>query len=276
VLKGYSPVMGMKLTLSNCQSIQFLAIELKESVLRYTLAHRHLEAVIRFEYSDGLYNGFLQVNACVDNMRLHVVKLGFNESDDMDFANERHFSSRIRVWIRPEVGATYVAGVSLGRSTNNEEKEVEVQKTVKGRFKKSKAPRTRTRNWRWDQGTEGNTTIFDAVFYDDVTSLKVATWKPPVAGGGKLGHNFENRYIGLSRPLTKTGGLVFAGDEYGEGVGWRLSKEMEGSVLKWRIGGQVWVSYFPNEVKSSYFETRCVEWCDEVFFFEVDLPFDSQ
>jgi len=38
-------------------------------------------------------------------------------------------------------------------------------------------------------------------------------------------------------------------------------------VLKWRIGGQVWVSYFPNEVKSSYFETRCVEWCDEV-----DLP----
>jgi hypothetical protein len=144
---------------------------------------------------------------------------------------------------------------------------VEVQKTVKGRFKKSKAPRTRTRNWRWDQGTEGNTSIFDAVFYDDVMSLKVATWKPPVAGGGKLGHNFENRYIGLSRPLTKTGGLVFAGDEYGEGVGWRLSKEMEGSVLKWRIGGQVWVSYFPNEVKSSYFETRCVEWCDEVFFF---------
>ncbi len=67
--------------------------------------------------------------------------------------------------------------------------------------------------------------------------------------------------------MTKTGGLVFAGDEYGEGVGWRLSKEMEGSVLKWRIGGQVWVSYFPNEVKSSYFETRCVEWCDEV-----DLP----
>jgi hypothetical protein len=276
VLKGYSPVLGMRLTRSNCQSIHLPAIELKDSVLRYALAHQQLEAVIQFEYSVGFYDGFLQVNARVDNMRLHVAKLGFNESDDVDFADERHFPSRVRVWIGPEVGATYVAGVSLGRSTNNEEKEVEVQKTVKGSFRKSKAPRvkaaartstrTKTRNWRWEQDTEGNAAIFDAVFHDNVTGLEVATWKP-VTGGGKLGHGSENRYIGSSRPLTKTGGLVFAGDEYGEGVGWRLSKEMEGSVLKWRIGGQVWVSYFPNEVKSSYFETRCVEWCDEV-----DLP----
>jgi hypothetical protein len=174
----------------------------------------------------------------------------------------------------------YFCCLSLGRSTNNEEKEVEVQKTVKGSFRKSKAPRvkatartstrtrtrTRTRNWRWEQDTEGNAAIFDAIFCDNGTGLEVATWKS-VTSGGKLGHDFENRYIGSSRPLTKTGGLVFAGDEYGEGVGWRLSKEMEGSVLKWRIGGQVWVSNFPNEVKSSYFETRCMEWCDEV-----DLP----
>jgi hypothetical protein len=172
----------------------------------------------------------------------------------------------------------YFCCLSLGRSTNNEEKEVEVQKTVKGSFRKSKAPRvkatartstrtrTRTRNWRWEQDTEGNAAIFDAIFCDNGTGLEVATWKS-VTSGGKLGHDFENQYIGSSRPLTKTGGLVFAGDEYGEGVGWRLSKEMEGSVLKWRIGGQVWVSNFPNEVKSSYFETRCMEWCDEV-----DLP----
>jgi hypothetical protein len=125
---------------------------------------------------------------------------------------------------------------------------------------------TRTKNWRWEQDAEGNAAVFDAVLHDNVTGLEVATWKP-VTGGGKRGHDFQNRYIGSSRPFTKTGGLVFAGDEYGEGVGWRLSKEMEGSVLKWRIGGEVWVSYFPSDVKSSYFETRCVQWCDEV-----DLP----
>jgi hypothetical protein len=55
-------------------------------------------------------------------MRLHAVKLGFNVSDDVDFVDKRHFSSRIRVWIKSEFGATYVARVSLGLSMNNEEK----------------------------------------------------------------------------------------------------------------------------------------------------------
>jgi len=87
VLNGYSPMLGMKFTRSNCQSIQFPAIELKESVLRYALAHHQLEAVIQFEYSVGFYDGFLQVNARVDNMRFHVAKLGFNKRDDMDFAD---------------------------------------------------------------------------------------------------------------------------------------------------------------------------------------------
>ncbi|KAH9622116.1 hypothetical protein KSS87_021472, partial [Heliosperma pusillum] len=27
-------------------------------------------------------------------------------------------------------------------------------------------------------------------------------------------------------------------NEYGEEVKWRVSKEMEGSVLKWRLGGE--------------------------------------
>jgi hypothetical protein len=144
VLKGYSPVMGMKLTRSNGpRIIRFPAIEMKDSMLRYALAHQQLEAVIQLEYSVGFYDGFLHVNARVDNIRLHVAKLGykFNQSDDVGYADERHFPSRIRVWVGPEVGATYVAGMSLGRSTSNEEKEVEVQKIVKGSFRETKAPR---------------------------------------------------------------------------------------------------------------------------------------
>ncbi|KAJ6409524.1 hypothetical protein OIU84_009093 [Salix udensis] len=87
-----------------------------------------------------------------------------------------------------------------------------------------------------------------------MTGQEVATVRKPVGdgngGGGVGGRNGRS-----------------SGDEYGEEVEWRLGKEMEGSVLKWRLGGQVWVSYWPSEVKSSHFETRCVEWCDEV-----DLP----
>ncbi|KAL5561323.1 hypothetical protein UlMin_031070 [Ulmus minor] len=273
ILKGYSPVSGMKLTRSNSEKSPFTRT--KDQVLKYALAHQQLEAVIQMEYTVGFYEGLIQVNTRVDNIRFHVVKLGYNRNDDVEFGEERHFPSRIRIWVGPEVGATYVGGLTLGRSTENREREVQTQKIVKGSLSKTKVPKmkattrtstkTRQRNWRWDQDAEGNAAVFDAVLCDNMTGHEVATWKASSGGDGENG--FRDRYSGANRVFTKSGGLVFAGDEYGEGVGWRLSKEMEGSVLKWRIGGQVWLSYTPNEAKSSYFETRCVEWCDEV-----DLP----
>ncbi|KAF8406243.1 hypothetical protein HHK36_008328 [Tetracentron sinense] len=275
VLKGYAPVVSMKRTCFNGQQDPYPILEAKESVLRYALAHQQLEAVIQLEYSVGFYNNFIQVSARVDNLRFHVAKLGFSKNDDGDYAEERHFPSRIRVWVGPEIGSTYVSGLSLGRSTDNIEREVEMQKIVKGSFGKSKFPqvnatsrastKTRMRNWRWEQDAEGNAAVFEAVLCDNTSGIEVATWKPTSGGNPKSG--FKKRYSGASRPFGKNGGLVFAGDDYGERVEWRLSKEMEGSVLKWRLGGKVWLSFWPNGVNSPYFETRCVDWCEEV-----DLP----
>lgn len=275
ILKGYAPVPAMKLTRSNVEKCQFPIMEARDSVLKYALAHQQLEVVIQLEYSVGFYAGYIQVDARVDNLRLHVVKLGYNKNDEVDYGEEKYFPSRIRVWVGPEVGASYVSGLSLGRSTGNGEKEVETQKIVKGNFGKWKMPKvkamartstkTRKRNWKWDQDAEGNAAVFDAVLCDNTTGQEVATCKAVIGGGENNG--FRKRYSGSNRVFTKSGGLVMAGDEYAEGFGWRLSKDMEGSVLKWRIGGQIWLSYCANEVQSSYCETRCVEWCDEV-----DLP----
>ncbi|PON74730.1 hypothetical protein PanWU01x14_047890 [Parasponia andersonii] len=279
ILKGYAPVWGMKLTRSSVERGQFPALEAKDAVLKYMLAHQQLEAVIQLEYTVGFYEGLIQVNARVDNLRLHVARLGYNSyknDDDVELGEERHFPSRIRVWVGPEIGANYVAGLSLGRSTDNGVREIETQNIVKGSLGKSnKTPkmnatgrtssRTRRSNWRWDQDAEGNAAVFDAVLHDSATGHEVAARRQPGTGGTYEG--LRDRYSGPNRAFTKKGGLVLAGDEYGQEVGWRVSKEMEGSVLKWRIGGQVWLSYWPNGVKSSYFETRCVEWCDEV-----DLP----
>lgn len=279
VLKGYAPVLGMRTTRSvNVEKNRFPAIETtKDSVLKYALAHQQLEAVVQVEYSVGFYDGFIQVTAHVDNLRFHVANLGFNKNDDVDYAEEKYFPSRIRVWVGPEVGANYVHGLSLGRSTDNGENEVKMQKIMKGSFGKSKASRvkaamrmstrTKKKNWRWDQDAEGNAAVFDAVLCDNVTGHEVATCNQSIGGSDENNNSLRRRYNGANRSFTKTGSLVLSGDEYGDGVGWRLSREMEGSVLKWRIGGKVWLSYWPNEVNSSYFETRCVEWCDEV-----DLP----
>ncbi|KAJ6310453.1 hypothetical protein OIU76_015222 [Salix suchowensis] len=279
VLKGYAPILAMNPTcpISN----KFCILEAKDTVLKYALAHHQLEAVIQLEYAVRFYDGYIQVNTRVNNLRFHVVRLGFKKSEGVDYDDERHFVSRARVWVGPEVGATYVGGLSLGRSTNNGEKEVEIQRILKGGYGDTKAPKVKTRSgmatktrmksWRWDQDVEGNAAVFDAVLYDNMTGQEVATVRKPVGDGngvgGRNGRSSGIRCNGPNRPFTKTGGVVFAGDEYGEEVEWRLGKEMEGSVLKWRLGGQVWVSYWPSEVKSSHFETRCVEWCDEV-----DLP----
>lgn len=277
ILKGYAPVPAMKLTRSSSEKSQFPIVEARDSVLKYALAHQQLEAVIQLEYSVGFYAGHIHVHAHVDNLRLHVVRLGYNKNDDVEYGEEKHFPSRVRVWVGPEVGASYVSGLSLGRSTDNGEREVETQKVVKGNLGKCKTTRvkavartstkTRKRNWKWDQDAEGNAAVFDAVLCDNATGQEVATWKAGIGGGGEGVDGFRKRYSGSNRAFTKSGGLVMAGDQYGEGVGWRLSRDMEGSVLKWRIGGQVWLSYCANEVQSSYCETRCVEWCDEV-----DLP----
>lgn len=278
VLKGYAPMMMMKLARSNGQKSQIPRIDAKESILKYSLAHQQLEALVQLEYSVGFHDGFIQVRARVDNIRLHVAKLGFiNQNDGAEYGEEKHFPSRVRIWVGPEVGATYASGLSLGRSTENKEREVEIQKIVKGNFEKLKlskakavaktSTRTRTKNWRMDQDAEGNAAIFDAVLYDNATGQEVASGRPYGQTGDDPVHGLRRRYVGSNRPFTKAGSVVLAGDEYGEGVGWKLSKEMEGSVLKWRIGGEFWVSYWPNEAKSSYYETRYVEWCDEV-----DLP----
>lgn len=289
ILKGYVPILGMTLTNSNKGQIsKFPIVEAKEAVLRYALAHQQLETVLQLEYSVKFYDGYIQVNARVNNLRLHVSRLGFKKNDNTDYTDEKHFPTRVSVWIGPELGSNYTLGLTLGRSTNIEEREVELQKLMKGSYGKSKVPKIKTRarmstkvkmkNWRCDQDAKGNTVIFDAILCDNETGREIINWINPKNKNDSSSNSnnddknnsynvFKNRYEGVNRSFTKSGGLVFAGDVYGEEVSWRLSKEMEGSVLKWRIGGHVWLSYWANSVKSSYHETRFVEWSDEV-----DLP----
>ncbi|KAK4747822.1 hypothetical protein SAY87_014408 [Trapa incisa] len=280
ILKGHAPLQAMKVSKPSSHLKSFPISAAKDAVLKYVLAHQQLEAVIQMEYSVKFYEGYIQVTARVDNIRLHVVKLGFKKGDDNEeghLAEERHFPSRARLWVGPEVGATYVGGFSLGQSTNNVGRELETQNVVKGSFGKTKVPkvktlartssRTKIRNWRWDQDAEGNAAVFDGVLCDSNSGKEVAASRPPPAGGGS---QFQKSYTGANRPFTKAGGVVFAGSECGRDVVWRLSREMEGSVMKWRIGGQIWLTYWPSNtdvIRTSYHETRVVEFCDEV-----DLP----
>ncbi|XP_010517991.1 PREDICTED: uncharacterized protein LOC104793341 isoform X2 [Camelina sativa] len=278
ILKGYFPILSMNVTNNSSNQIQnkivkFPFVEPKEAVLRYALSHQQAEILVQFEYSVKFHENYIKVNARVDDIRIHMSKLGFQnggvglENKIADcYSEERYFPSRVRVWLGPEIGSCHVSGLSLGRSTKNEEREVEVTRVLKGNFGKGKvAPRVKARarmstkrkvkDWKIEQDSEGNAAVFDAVLYDRESGQEVTTVKP------------NPNQEGLKNVFTKSGGMVFGRDEYGDEVGWRVGREMEGSVLKWRMGGKIWLTYWPNKLNTSFYETRCVEWCDEV-----DLP----
>ncbi|CAA7058633.1 unnamed protein product [Microthlaspi erraticum] len=277
VLKGYFPISSMNVANNNSSNevhnkiIKFPFVEPKEAVLRYALSHQQAEIIVQFEYSVRFHESYIKVNARVDNIRINVSKLGFHkggggpENQIADcYSEEKYFPSRVRVWVGPEIGSSHVSGLSLGRSTKNEEREIEVTRVLKGNFGKGKvAPRVKARarmstkrkikDWRIEQESEGNAAVFDAVLYDRESGQEVANAKP--------------RNEGLKNVFSKSGGMVFGRDEYGDEVGWRVGREMEGSVLKFRMGGKIWLTYWPNKLNTSFYETRCVDWCDEV-----DLP----
>ncbi|PKA58151.1 hypothetical protein AXF42_Ash012874 [Apostasia shenzhenica] len=279
VMRGYAPVSTM------ARSGGFAAAGgTPEAFLTYALAHQQLEAVVQLDYSVcGRDPRFLKVVARIDNIRLHVTSLGFGQTEEWEIVGgERHFPSRVRVKVGPEAGAGYAVGPSLGRSTGNPERVLESTRKVKGVFgfhKGSPSPavrakarwseRARRRSWRWEQEVEGSAAVFDGVLCNATTGAEVAGWRmSPEEGtrGGEVGPRIEmrRRYSGAERAFSKVGGVVVAGDELPEGVSWRVGREMEGKTTQWRLGGRVWVSYFPNEVRSGYFETRCVEWEEEV------------
>ncbi|KAJ6810823.1 uncharacterized protein M6B38_104840 [Iris pallida] len=233
-LRGYAPIQAMARVSGTADGV----VETRDSVLRYALAHQQLEAVVQLEYVISMQDPrFIRVSVRVDNIRLHVVRLGFRKEEDVaggggdhdSLARERHFPSRVRIWVGPEAGrgAAYATGLSLGRSTGNPEREVETTRTVKGNLGSAKLPglkaksrssvRARERRWRWEQEAEGSAAVFEGVLCDGGSGAEVA------AGGGGTGRRHGGAF-------SKVGGLVVAGDELPEGVSWRVGREMEGRV----------------------------------------------
>lgn len=301
VLKGYAPVLAMPRVTGAAPVPPIAASPYEapeEPALRYGLVHQQLEAVAQLEYAVRVRDRrFLTVAVRVDNVRVRVARLAFRkdedaaeEEEDAVMDGESYFPSRIRLWVGPRFGASYATGPSLGRSTGNPERDVEMTRIVKGAFSGAAKPanggavaprmkakmrssaRTSFRSWRWEQEAEGSAGVFEGVLHVPVTGAEVSAWRPGTGGGGGTGatgqrNGMRRRYEGSGRAFSKMRGLVVAGDELPEEMTWRVGREAEGRTLRWRLGLKAWVSYLPNEVRSRHSETRCVEWAHEV-----DLP----
>ncbi|KAL0452683.1 UNVERIFIED_CONTAM: hypothetical protein Slati_1246400 [Sesamum latifolium] len=120
------------------------------------------------------------------------------------------------------------------------------------------------RPWKFEQSVYGNSAILNWFLHDSVDGREVFSSRPSKFA---LIHNkawFKNRYTNADRAFTREGGVIFAGDEYGESVCWRVDRGCMGRSMEWEMKGWIWLTYWPNKHRSFYSETKRLEFREVV------------
>eukprot|EP01018_Ginkgo_biloba_P004792 Gb_07188 [translate_table: standard] len=237
----YSPLLSMKDDRDHRDQLQ-CAIPIKDDRrLLFALRYQHLEALA----SSAL-----------------MEKRGIPE--------EKHFPSKISVNIAPP--STGILFMSLSKSSDNPTHELIRERSVEMGFEWPKAFKVTAseasfmsmKPWKMEQSGRGNVGTFEWILYDTINGKEVAGSKPSKTAMYQHKAWFKDRYSNSSKPFTRQGGVVFAGDEYSKSIIWIVRNDMEGKTLKWEVGGRIWVTYWPNKYKTSYSETRYVDFCEQV------------
>lgn len=183
--------------------------------------------------------------------------------------SEKHFPSRISLQLTPTI-QTNVLSISVTKSSDNPLREIGMEKSIEGGFDppnpymglKVSASETVTMSmkpWKFEQSVNGNGANLNWFLHDSGNGKEVFSSKPSVFSLIQPKAWFKNRYSSAYRPFTKQGGVIFAKDEYGESVIWKVDKRAMGKTMEWELKGRVWLTYWPNKHITSYAETRRLE-----------------
>lgn len=183
-------------------------------------------------------------------------------------AEEKHFPSCISLQITPTI-QTNVLSVSVGKSSDNPVHEIGFEKTLEGSFDpptsvglKVSAAETVTMSlkpWKFEQSVYGNSASLNWFLHDSADGREVFSSKPSKLSLYQHKAWFRDRYSSAYRPFTKQGGVIFARDEYGGRVCWKMDRETIGKTTEWEIKGFIWLTYWPNKYRTTYSETRKLE-----------------
>ncbi|KAK6932963.1 hypothetical protein RJ641_035857 [Dillenia turbinata] len=236
-----------------------------------SLKFHQLEGVIQFNHKVITQEKWLDVMINIDNIRCDVVRL-LNENLMTKRGVgpwEKHFPSRISLQLTPS-NQTNVISLSVSKSSENPSREIGLEKTVEGSFEPPNsffglgfsAGESITmilKPWKFEESAHANSANFHWFLHDSIDGREVFSSKPSLLELLKPKAWFKNRYSSAYRPFTRQGGVIFAGDEYGEGVCWRVEKCCTGKTMEWEIRGRIWLTYWPNKHKTLYTETRRLE-----------------
>ncbi|GLJ56085.1 hypothetical protein SUGI_1204070 [Cryptomeria japonica] len=266
-ITSYSPLVSMETTNGS---------SMVEERLHRALSYHLLHCIFQFGHVVNVYPHWIEVCLQIDNVRCDVCPLHRLMEITGSVLNERHFPSKICLTIGPKNGHG-VHSVSLTRSSQNPITEIGKGNTYEATFEAPKnvglkATTTTTstvkiNNWGFEQLVVNDSDAkIDWTLYDSTTAKAVFNNGPPKFSvlGPKTWS--IDRYSKACRAFTQGGGVVFAKNDYGDPVTWRLNKDLEGQTLKWIVQGSVWLTYWPNTHR-----TRCSETKRHDFYQEFDL-----
>ncbi|XP_043699335.1 uncharacterized protein LOC122650100 [Telopea speciosissima] len=258
----YCPVIAMKIENSSSSS--------SDERLNFSLKYHHLEGVIQFTYKVVVQDKWVDVMVNTDNIRCDVIRLVSETlmAERGVGAAEKHFPSRISLQLTPTF-QTSVLSVSVGKSSQNPTHEIGMEKTIEGTFdapnhfglniSAAESMTMTLKPWKFEQSVIGDTANLNWFLHDGTDGREVFSSKPSKLALAQPKAWFKNRYSNAQRPFTKVGGVIFAGDEYGESVWWKVDRGAIGKTMEWEIRGRIWLTYWPNKHRTSYNETRRLE-----------------
>ncbi|ESW35581.1 hypothetical protein PHAVU_001G246900 [Phaseolus vulgaris] len=245
--------------------------------LQFSLKYHHVEAVLQFNHKVLIKKEWVEIMVDIDNIRCDVIKL-VNESlmkERGADAGEKHFPSRICLQLTPIV-QNQVLSLSVGKSSENPRKEFGVDKSVEASFEPSSIPvglrvsagestTVSLKPWKFEESVYGYSANLNWFLHDSVDGKEVFSSKPSKCAMINPKSWFKNRYSSALRPFTRQGGVIFAGDEYGEKVWWKVDKEAIGKTIEIEIRGWIWLTYWPNKRITFHTETRRLEFREIVY-----------
>ncbi|KAK3019513.1 hypothetical protein RJ639_003185 [Escallonia herrerae] len=258
----YCPVIAMDTVSSSNPS--------SDERLLFSLNYHQLEGVIQLNYQVMIREKWIDVMLNTDNIRCDVIRLVKETlmKERGAGTSEKHFPSRISLQLTP-VQQTNIISVSVSKSSENPTREIGKEKGIEGSFNPPttlglnvSAGETVTmslRPWKFEQSVYGDSVNLNWFLHDSEDGREVFSSKPSMFAMLHPKAWFKNRYSNVYRPFTREGGVIFAGDEYGESVCWKVDMGAVGKTIEWEIRGWIWLTYWPNKHKTYYAETRRLE-----------------
>ncbi|KAJ1288680.1 hypothetical protein BS78_02G106500 [Paspalum vaginatum] len=243
----------------------------KDEKLLFSLNYQQLEGVIQFVYRVTFRKNWIDVAVNVDNIRCDLIQL-VSESlmaKQGYGSDEKHFPSRISLQLTP-MAQPDVLSLSVSRSTDNPVHEVGVDAGLDASLgvpasigigvSAHETVSRALRPWKFENSVLGDTASLSWFLHDGADGREVFSSEPRRRLQLVRPRSwFRNRYTSPSRPFTRGGGVIFAGDEYGDGVCWRMCPAAAGKTVDWEMRAKVWVTYWPNKKRTMHTETRRLE-----------------